>query len=136
MAYTNLKGENKVYNYTGSCCQQLFNLDLGSIRLGFNNNKLVVIYLETKMTKNESIGWVSSDCKFIKGSFELLFNVNSPDIPSEDNSGEVSSYWEGDKLFLDLTYVYMGVKSYGTSYEKTGRCTVIIGLNVPLDGGF
>jgi hypothetical protein len=136
LTFTNSNGDNKFYTYTGSCCQQVFSTDLERIRLGFKDNKLVVIYLETKTVKNESSGWVSSDYKSIKGSFEILFGVESPDIPSDDNSGKVSSFWMGEKLFLDLTYEYMGVKQFGDNYAGTGRCTLTIGINVPLDDGF
>ena len=136
LTFNNSNGDKKYYTYTGSCCQKVFSIDLESIILGFKDNKLVLIYLETKTVKSESSGWVSSDYKLIKGSFEMLFGVKSPDIRSDDNSGNVASFWEGEKLFLDLKYEYMGVKQFGDNYTGSGRCGILIALIVPLNDGF
>jgi hypothetical protein len=137
LAFTNSNGAVNFYIFNGSCCQQLFTTDLERIRLGFKENKLVTIYLETKEVRKLSDEWVSSNYRNLKENFESLFGVNRPDTKSIHNGEiKVSSLWMGEKLFLQLTYEDMGIKLFGNYFDSAGRCTIAIGLNSEIKDGF
>lgn len=137
LEYTNSADDGiKYYDYKGNCCERVFTYDLESIRLGFKNNKLVVIYLSTLTKKDYSENWISSEFKSLKWSFEELFEEKTNEFPVDDNSGDVKCGWIGKNIHLSLTFEYMGLKKFGDEYIKTTRCNILIGKRVSLNSEF
>ncbi len=136
LKFTNTNNGIKYYDFTGNCCKKLFSSDLGEVRLGFENNILDVIFLVTLTKKDYSKGWVSSEYKYLKGSFEEVFEEKVSDISSDDNSGNINSVWLGNNIQLILTFEYMGLKDFGGKYIKTSRCNVLISKRPNLKAGF
>ncbi|WP_373494336.1 hypothetical protein [Aquiflexum sp.] len=129
LKFLNKKNDLSFYTYTGNCCPTIFSVDVEFINLGFKDGKLAVIYLETKTVRVPSkTKWESDDYEVIKRNFDLLFEVVSPNFPTDDNSGRTISQWIGKKLFLTLTYHYQGIKKLGDSVDGSGNCSVMLGL--------
>ena len=134
--FTNFDNGIKYYDFVGNCCKQLFSSDLEKVRLGFNNDVLEVIFLTTSTENDYSEGWLSSEYKYLKESFEEVLEEKVDNIPTDDNSGEVNSFWFGSEIQLILTFEYMGLKKIDEKYIKTSRCNVLISKRPDLKGGF
>lgn len=135
--FTNSEDEGKkYYDYTGNCCQKLFNSELRKIRLGFKYNVLNLIYLVTPTEKQVGEDYLSAEYKYLKSSFDLLFQQKGYEAMPDDNSGDVQSIWMGNKIQLILTYEYMGIKDFDGKYIATSRCNVLISKISNLNDGF
>lgn len=102
----------KVYSYVGNCCNKVFDYKLNTIELGFLNSKLVLIYLETEKFQKpyseskEFTTWRNTDFESINNSFQGLFGK-----PTGHNSeGDISFFWQSQKVMLRSTYKYLGVR--------------------------
>jgi len=136
LIFTNTDNGIKYYDFTGSCCKKLFSSNLGKVRLGFKNNVLDVIFLTTPTEKDYTEGWISSEYKYLKGSFEEVLEEKVNDIASDNESGDINSVWLGKKIQLILTFEYMGLKDFNGKYIKTSRCKVLISKRPDLKNGF
>jgi len=135
LIFTNTADDNiRYYDFKGECCNSLFLHKLEKIRLGFKDDKLVVIYLVTPtdiVNAPNSSEWCSSQYRDLKANFSKAFDLNVSDVPSADNSGKVSCFWKGENISLILNYEYMGVKQISGEAKSFGRCTVMISKNKP-----
>jgi hypothetical protein len=128
---------NKIYEYKGYCCQEVFGIGLNKITLVFVDNKLESINLETHTTKNTSKSWLSDEYKWLKINFEELLEVDSQEFWSDDNSGTVTSFWRGYKLNLMMKYEYMGSKYFDGEWVGTGKVVIFIyPISEPEKDGF
>lgn len=134
--YTNSNNGIKYYDFEGDCCRKLFSKKLKKVRLGFKNNILDVIYLETPIEKNYSEGWTSSEYKYLKGSFEEVLEERGTEVAPNDNSGNIRCLWLGKNIQMILTYEYMGLKNFDERFIKTDRCNILISKKPDLKSGF
>lgn len=118
----------KVYTYIGSCCRQAFNYDLDSIELGFLDGKLTVIYLTTKQFQEAGYDtdrgiytrWNGTkDFDKLKDALTSYFGEYSS-VDKGGNSGDISFYWLGQKVLLELKYDYLGI-------DKGDKCRIMVG---------
>ena len=135
IVYTNTADANiKYYQYIGSCCQQVFNYNLAFIKLGFKDDKLQVIYLETENEEKIGNNWISDQYKSIKYSLIQLYGNSTNDTPARES--DVKCGWFGNKVFLILTQEYMGTKLNAGNPKAEARCTIMIGIRSKPENGF
>jgi hypothetical protein len=96
----------KLYQYTGDCCQTVFNDSVSMIVLYFFQNKLAIIevHCNPRIISPED-GQVSS----FLGNFKLLYGKPTGKT-SEENNPEGKFQWEGKKVGLDINFQYIGYK--------------------------
>lgn len=124
----------KQYLYTGSCCHQIFEFDIDSIKLGFKNDKLYLISLTTPIEINSSTNYVSSTYSILKQNFEELLQQEVYDGPIDE--GQVGCVWHGTLINLVLIYDYEGLREFDGFYKTTSKCLVILHKKTPLEEGF
>lgn len=118
----------KVYTYIGVCCRQAFSYDLDSIELGFLDGRLTVIYLTTKQFQEAGYDtdrgiytrWNGTkDFDKLKEALISYFG-NYDSVEEAGNSGDISYYWVGKKVILELTYDYLSI-------DKGDKCRIMVG---------
>lgn len=116
-----------VYKYTGTCCLQVFNYDIEEIRLGFEDNKLKVIWFATtKFQKGFKVEGKHTQWNGTKDFDKLKENlINLFDKPksteTDDKTSGIKSIWMGEKVILTLEYEYLGI-------NEGDRCNILVGL--------
>lgn len=115
--FKTLEDNSKIYNYTGVCCNKLFDYNLSSVQLKFYNDKLVEIHLKGNLTiadppgssSDMSIGW--SKYKSVVGNFTQLFGIPTDShltTPEENTYCIQSHVWDGKKVTLFSSFWYEG----------------------------
>lgn len=106
---------SKLYKYTGTCCQQIFDINLKEIKLTFYKNKLVVIDLITENFKKiynlESTIFNQKGYKELNQSLTNLFgNPGFYDTPENQAPIYIITGWAGKKNALLSRYNYIGTR--------------------------
>lgn len=106
---------SNLYKYTGSCCQQIFEINLKEIRLTFYKNKLVVIDLVTENFKKiynlEYTVFNQKGYKELNQSLASLFGKPGfYDTPENQPPVYIVTGWAGKKNALLSRYNYIGTQ--------------------------
>ena len=102
------------YNYTGSCCKEIFDYPIKEILLRFKNKSLEAIIITTENFQKpysetgSYTQWRDKDFERIKNLFSQLFG---PPTSLNSNEGNVNYYWEGKEVVLVSMYQYLGVNN-------------------------
>lgn len=128
--FNTLQSDIKVFKYTGSCCRTLYGYNIPEIRLGFENNVLVVIWFMTeKFQKGYSIDGKytqfmgTKDFQIIRDNIESQFGKASG-VDGDQSTGKITLFWLGSKVMLNLEYEYLGV-------SNGDRCNILVGKFSP-----
>ena len=99
---------SNTYTYTGSCCTTAFGKKVSAIGLSFNDHdKLVEIFVEMQdRCQGED---VQQFLNTIKASFGRQTSVDV----KNDNSGDMTYEWDGDKVVMAFVGKYKGADNGG-----------------------
>lgn len=112
LKFINSSDDITIFEYTGNCCNKLFDFNLAKIGLAFSDSKLVIISLTTDYFQepysisNDFTKWRSQDFEYINDSFTQLFGE-----PTDKNLEKATFYWTGQKASLTSKYEYLGVRN-------------------------
>ncbi len=116
--FTTLQSGIKVYNYNGICCRSIFGYDIPEIRLGFDSNdELTAIWLITEMfqkgyeiDKKFTEYGATKDFEKIRDNIESQFG-QADGVDGGDGNTALTLYWVGTKVWMYLSYEYLGVRN-------------------------
>tara|TARA_B110000908_G_C10209557_1_gene429478 strand:- start:903 stop:1490 length:588 start_codon:yes stop_codon:yes gene_type:complete len=106
------------YLYTGYCCNKVFDQEVESIELIFNNaKKLVAIGIRLKsFRKSNGKTYVYfdpdlEDYKNLRNKFSALFGREKENLSQKPSSKSpiATSLWNGNSISLELNYWYTGI---------------------------
>ena len=108
------EGEKR-YQYTGTCCQEVFTKSVEKIVLIFAKNKLICIAILLKPYQDlrgtgmpARISYPNNDYQNLITNFTLLFGKSQKVKPDLDNNLFSSNLWEAKKVILITDYFFMG----------------------------
>lgn len=108
--------DGKLYKYTGSCCEKLFEYKIENIDLHFQENKLVAIYIttvnlqESKDISGKSTLYYGEAAQNINSSIAFLFGEPTSKRMPED-SDDIFLDWEAENVLLSSKYIFLGTFS-------------------------
>ncbi len=110
-----------LYEYNGGCCDSFMGVKIANIILGFNNNKLEQIIIELDKNNSTDIPLKLKEYRTIASNLSLEFGKPS-NYSSDVDTGEIKSYWHGNKVSMALYNFYYG-------YEKGSFNRLILLVN-------
>jgi hypothetical protein len=121
LKYVSMRSDgDKLYEYTGTCCNNVFSFSVNKIQLVYSANKLVHIFIELKPFEDARkqggiIEYQSPNPSYerLLKDFNSLFGYYSEKVPLDEPFGrKYSTTWEGTKTVLVVDYYFLGTYDY------------------------
>lgn len=101
--------EKSSYNYKDNCCESFMGVKIDGIALEFSNNKLNSITIVFDNNNSSDISTKLNEYSKIKD--KIIEEFGKPiKVKKDANTGEINSYWLGQKVAMDLSSQYRGYK--------------------------
>ena len=116
--FNTLQSGIKVYKYNGTCCRSVYGYGIPEIRIGFDSNdELTAIWLTTEMfqkgyeiDKKYTEYGATKDFEKIRDNIESQFG-QADGVDGGDGNTALTLYWVGTKVWMYLSYEYLGVRN-------------------------
>lgn len=104
-----------LYNYNGGCCESFLGVKIESINLGFSKNKLDQIIIKLDKNNSKDISFKLKEYRTIIDKLILEFGKPS-NHKSDADTGEIKTYWHGNKVSMALYNLYGGYEIGAYNY--------------------
>ncbi len=121
-----IEGNEKLYTYTGSCCQYLFDYKISHINLGFKDEQLKTIGIITNKYAQPDGDFETPKYRDIKNKLNKLFGRST--IAKPFRPYDIINFWEGEEVIMFLFLEYHGIQVEGNIAWPEVRCVLMMHL--------
>ncbi|MGB3946686.1 MAG: hypothetical protein WBM13_01770 [Bacteroidia bacterium] len=120
LKYLDVNTDNeKLYNYTGACCQDVFGKPVEKIVIITANEKITCIIITLKPYQDNRLTgfpakfrYPNDDFTKLTADFKSLFGEPREGLPNKAKSIMYCNIWKGQKVVLQVEYYFMGDYDY------------------------